>query len=307
MLATKKAEAWEGGGILGLAYLPVAQALDESGADIELFAGTSAGAITAMVRACGGGHAYLRRLMRTTPWERFQGPGWPKELWTTRTWRLLRKGGLNKLAYPRKFLTHALVDLGFPKDLTFRQLHERTGRRLVVAVTSEEAEEPRLLGYDPAPGTNHHPKTLGFEIRDAVLASMAIPLFYVPVEIEGRPYSDGGVAWNHPVDAALYPWPGRPDGYSPEEVIGVRLDSQAEITGETSYQPGFVARIKRMIRLLRRQANNAHVPDEYWSSIIRINTGDHRATSFNLRESAKRELVTAGQAALEEWAEKARA
>lgn len=304
ILATKRAEFWEGGGILGLAYLPIAQALDESGADIDLYGGTSAGAFTAMVRACGGGHGYLRRLMRTTRWERFQGPGWPRELWTTQIWRLIRRGGLNKLSYPRRFLTNALRDLGFPEDLTFRQLHERTGRHLVVAVTSEDDEEPRLLGYDPPPGTNHHPKTMGFEIRDAVLASMAIPFFYVPVEIENRPYSDGGATWNHPIDAAVYPWPGRPDGYSPDEVIGARLDSSAEISGQISYQPGFVARIKRMIRLLRRQANKTHIPDEYWPSIIRIDTGNHRATSFRIGASAKRELVAAGQAALEEWIDK---
>lgn len=297
-----KAVTFEGGGVLGFGYGPVIEAGEQAGWEPELFAGTSAGAITALVLALGADARYVHRLIKATPWERFESPSWPKEFLFTKLRRLFTRGGLNSLDYPRQWLSDVIEDFGYnPETLTFGQLYAKTGRSLCVPVTAEDQERPELLGRWGSDSRSHL-------IRDAVLASMAIPFYFEVARLRTRPYCDGGLCWNDPIDVVRLPWPRRPDGYAPHEVLGARVDKPAEIhpDPEAKYRKGIVRRVFRVFRILRKQANEAHVDDELWPRLVRINAGALQATDFDLTSDEIMSLREAGDVALAEWVQRQR-
>lgn len=75
----------------------------------------------------------------------------------------------------------------------FRELHDR-GRELYIMAVDLDSGERRVFGE----GDDVH-----VPIVDAVMASSALPLFYRPVEIDGRDYIDGGIARSACIDTAI--------------------------------------------------------------------------------------------------------
>jgi NTE family protein len=119
------------------------------------------------------------RLHRGLP---FLGPG---------SWRL----GVKALASPSRHTPAQLVSGWLPRGLMSTEPLERTVRRVVphgwsshrglwIVACDYESGRRVPFGRDGSPDA---------ELAQAVAASCAIPGFYRPVEIGGRPYVDGGV------------------------------------------------------------------------------------------------------------------
>lgn len=288
-LAKVRRVAFEGGGVLGMAYLPVLQALDAAGAQVDDHAGTSAGAITAMLRALRLSSSAIGDLVRSTPWDRFASYR------VGALYRLLRRGGWYPIDYPRQWLRDALEDARFPVELDFGTLRRVHGQTLRVVATRYSrrpggAIEASPFVFDPL-------ATPSVPVVDAVLASMAIPGFYPPVEVAGWWHADGGVAMNHPL--SLY------EAEPAEEILGVRVDTPIEIEGRDGdpARPGLLAVLRANVGMLRTLANRQYVPEELWRRVIRIPVTD-RATNFRGGEVMADRLMDAGRKAVAEWLEK---
>jgi NTE family protein len=180
--------------------------LEEDGLEIVGIAGTSAGAVNAVVLASGllaGGREEARRALdrfwgavaaagmwsplKPSPLDRVLSEGdmdtSPAWLWADALSRLLSPYQLNPLGYhPLRAILEEQVD--------FAALRAQERIRLFLAATDvgrcalEVFDNPRLS-------------------VDAVLASACLPFLFQAVEIEGRAYWDGGYMGNPPLEPLI--------------------------------------------------------------------------------------------------------
>lgn len=177
---------FSGGGILGFFHVGVARALLEQGLLPNVLSGSSAGAIVAAMLGTHADDALRGMLSGRVLHEAFEGLF---EASVERTARR-RRVGVEELA--------RFVETRIP-DLTFGEAFEQTGRRINISVSPRELhQQPRLLNAMTSPTVC---------IREAVMASCAIPGIFPPVTLkakdrdgERRPYIasrqwvDGSVA-----------------------------------------------------------------------------------------------------------------
>ena len=107
------------------------------------------------------------------------------------------------LAFMKHFLRRALG----VTDITFVELTKATGMVLTICVTDLIDACAHYFSVDKTPDVS---------VLSALAASMAVPLFFVPVEINGRSYVDGAVTANFPIDAVN-------KDIIPDAVIGMHI------------------------------------------------------------------------------------
>jgi NTE family protein len=169
-----------GGASLGAIEAGMLQALYEHGKKADRFVGTSAGALNAGFAATHpqtvDAALELQRAWRDTG----RRDAFPFSPLTS-----LKAGlGLSNHLFPNRGLRRIVE-----RRLDGLDRLEDAGTTLGVVVTDLLAGKDQLLVNGPA--------------LPALLASAAIPAVYPPVEIEGRPYVDGGVTDNTPISKAV--------------------------------------------------------------------------------------------------------
>ena len=151
-----------GGGARGFAHIGTLRALERHGVQVEVWAGTSIGAIIAALAAHGYRAADLLELARAVSWRD--------------VFDLSLRAGMIK---GEKL--HALLAEHLPERF------EDLGARLAVTCTDIESGEEIVL-------------TSG-DLVKAVRASACFPGAFEPVSYLGRTLADGGICNNLPVDA----------------------------------------------------------------------------------------------------------
>lgn len=277
--------AFEGGGVLGFAYLPIIRALlTESRAN--RFAGTSAGAITAMLMAVGLTYEQIEKIQRETPWKKFA------KYKFSAIWRLLTRKGIHDLVFARSWIESVLEMTKYGKEARFKDLDNY----LYVGTTRYKLS--KRIGADAEPFVFSKEHTPDVKVVDAVLASMAVPIFFEYVQIGDSFFCDGGVAMNHPVsifkDRLSY------------TVLGVRVDNSVEFLKFEDdepklFGPSLVEIALANATMLRRLANSEFVPEECWKQIIRIDVGDQSALDFGIQPVDIDRLIEAGLCAERKW------
>lgn len=176
----KVAIVLSGGGPLGALQVGALKGLFEHGVRPDMVVGTSVGSMNA---------AYLA--FNPTP----EGVKDMERHWRAFTEEDLFPGGRFRAAWARMFVRG-------------NKLFESSGLRSVISAhlgadtTIEQAQIPLgIVATDLETGAERV-FTSG-SLVDALLASAAMPGVYPPVEIEGRLYTDGGVANNVPISPAV--------------------------------------------------------------------------------------------------------
>lgn len=157
--------ALSGGGHKGLAHAGVLQWLDEQDIQLDLLAGTSAGAIVASLYASGMPPQEILRFFQSV------------KLFRWSNWGFSKAGLLDA----EKFIGY--LDQAFGEQRLGELQRE-------VYITATDINTGRLKIFD------RHTK-----VKEAVAASSAFPGVFSPVNIDGRLYSDGGILSNFPVSA----------------------------------------------------------------------------------------------------------
>ena len=99
--------------------------------------------------------------------------------------------GIDDGAGLRAFLERLLVGAGFKPAATFGDL--KTAGLGQVRIYATRLADGVLVEFSAR-------KTPGVRLTDALAASMALPLYFTPVVIDGVAYVDGGLANNYPMD-----------------------------------------------------------------------------------------------------------
>ncbi|MBY0401977.1 DUF3336 domain-containing protein [Myxococcota bacterium] len=156
---------FSGGGILGFFHVGVARALVEQELMPNVLSGSSAGAIVAAILGTHDDDAVRGLLQGRVLHEAFEGLYEASVEPSSKR----RRVGVEEL---RKF-----VETRIP-DLTFGEAFEKTGRRINISVSPRELhQQARLLNAITSPTVL---------IREAVIASCAIPGIFPPVTLAAR-------------------------------------------------------------------------------------------------------------------------
>ena len=164
----RTAMMFSGGGILGFFHVGVARALLEQGLLPNVLSGASAGALVAAIVGSHDEEELRGMLQARALHEAFEGL-FEASVEPTKKRRRL---GVAEL---RSFVESRLP------DLTFAEAFEKTGRRINISVSPRELhQQARLLNAITSPTVF---------VREAVMASCAIPGIFPPVTLMARGHS----------------------------------------------------------------------------------------------------------------------
>ncbi len=179
-----------GGGARGAAHIGVLKVLEEMCIPVDYIAGTSMGAIVGGLYAAGVPLAEIEKVGLNTDWSgvfldrlNFEGM---LSLW--------RKNGGTSQQKTSGLLPQGLAVSTNMEELLKDILDERAGCKVFADQTipfkavATDIETGEMVVLDQGP------------LYKAVMASMAVPGIFSPVEIDGRMLIDGGVVRNLPVD-----------------------------------------------------------------------------------------------------------
>jgi len=194
-----------GGGARGAMQLGAIRALLEAGYKPDLLVGTSIGAVNAAGLALWGtnqeGLASLERA-----WHEVAGSNLMDPRMARLTIRVL-SGRRSRHATSQ--IMNFLVKQGFSTDLRFDQVE---GVRLGLVSSDLDSGEPLIHGQDP-----------NQTILEGLLASIALPPWFPPVEKDGKILVDGGALSNLPIEPALI--------MGATEIIALDLDDPNKMMG----------------------------------------------------------------------------
>lgn len=298
---------FEGGGVKGIAYAGALIRLEREGIlnHLRRTAGASAGAITAALLALGARGETLRKLVVETPFAKFMddSAGFLRDafrMWKHYGW------------YPGKFfeswIQQHIFELSGNSDLTFLDLQKlaraEPGRFIELYVTGTDLSGQCAKVYS-ADNTPDMP------IWKALRISMSIPLFFAAVREEKRVLVDGGVLWNYPIDLfddACHVELNAQKTVHHCPVNAATLGLRVDCSNDPRRPPPHPAQVDGMkdylmvlAGLVVDMANKVHLKPADWQRTIYIDTGNIRATDFDLKPADITRLLESGERAAERY------
>jgi NTE family protein len=261
---------FKGGGVRGIAYAGALQVLEEKGIldSIEKVAGTSAGAITAMLVALNYDAAGIRELISNLAFQSLED-GWDPL-------RLFSHYGLYAGDRILAWLETACAAKAGP-NATFAELGAGGFKDLQVVATSLNTQKAFIFSSTATPSVR---------VAQAVRASMSIPLFYAGAVIDGIDdlFVDGGTVWNYPITL-----------FDPATTLGLYL---------TDFTPAPCPKVplrevgqyvkSLFSTLLAAQDIDINEDPEIEGRTMRIDALGISATDFSLTDGQKQSLYQSG-------------
>lgn len=274
-------EAFEGGANHGNAYPSAISTVENALGKMyspKHFAGTSAGAITALMRSLGLLGDEIASASKRQPWS---------DLTSYRgnfgmLWRLLRRSGLYSTNNLKQIVEDLLLSKNLSSNITFMSLRRRTGNTLKVVATEYLSDNQNLVPY-AEPFVFCYENSPDVKVVDAVVASAAIPVFFEVMDIDGRFFSDGGVVLNNP--SALF------KDVDPDEFIAYKVSTKKDKVLENDDKKGSSSPLKPSIlqligltlSLMRRTATEAYIPSAFYERTVDILI-DGNESAFNFED-----------------------
>ena len=313
---------FEGGGVKGIAYIGAMEILAQRGHlnHITRVAGTSAGAINALIYALGYDIREQREILESTDFRDFMDSsfGLIRDIR-----RLARHFGWHKGDFFRDWIGQLIARKLGNADATFADLKAKEGAPDLYVIGTNLS-----TGFAEVFSAERH---ADMPLVEALRISMSIPLFFAAVRHGEREdvYVDGGVQLNYPVkifdrlhyidedeqDCAcrhteyynrenarfLLEQPGRSPYIYNRQTLGLRLDTQEEIALFRYNEPMQGQPIKRfhhyaraLLTAIMNQQEKQHLKSDDWQRTLYINTLDVGTTDFDISDQKKRALIEQG-------------
>ena len=297
----------EGGGVKGIAYGGALEELHNRGvlSNIKRVAGTSAGAITAVLLAVGYSYKEVSDIVAGTNFNNFADDSYG---FVRDAKRFIKDYGWHKGDYFRKWIGRLIKAKCGKKNLTFAELKAIPGKlELFMVATNLSDQIAEIFSWKHTPD---------MEIRDAARMSMSIPLFFKCVRYgEDKDIMvDGGVSWNYPLnifDNEEYlenSENGEEVSYNDtegyvfnHETLGFRLDSKKEIEANRmnwANAPvevdGILGYASALVGFMLQISNKRHLHKNDWRRTIFIDTLDVSTTDFDISTPKINVLIEQG-------------
>lgn len=271
----------EGGGALGFAHVGVIKVLEEERIPVHVIAGTSMGSIVGAAYASGRSVGEMEKVLAETDWDKLFDETIPRELLDYR----LKSGRDGELFGDAKI---GLQDGGVvvPSALVEGQQVEPLLQELFSRVPATCDFDDLPIPYRAVAADIETGETVILEKGNLALAaraSMSVPGFFSPVEVDGRLLVDGGITNNFPVDVAR--------SMGPDVLIGVEFDFEPR-KRENLKDPLSIAAQVLDLLLERTSATTRKMmgPNDI---MIHPNLKGYTSTSF----TGAREIMKAGEEA----------
>ncbi|MFO0959369.1 MAG: patatin-like phospholipase family protein [Isosphaeraceae bacterium] len=307
---------FEGGGVLGTAFLGALRCCHDAGVRTADVAGTSAGAITAALVGVGHGIDQLEEIFSGLDYKSFLSKktnfliltGDPSDDMGDDIGRLIsglvltRQQGEYSTEPFRAWISQRLAAIGVNRFADLPPI-QRVGdaapsRRSLKVVAADISGGimvvlPDSLQYAPY-RDEVGPDPNAYAIADAVRLSMSIPLFFEPTKLGGNTIVDGGVTSNFP----LWLFDSPPNQQPPYPTFGFRLvDKEPAPT-----IPGAIDVLKGLLTTVRYAHDRFYLQAKDLGRVINIDVTaadgfQVTATKFNLSDDDKAELYRRGYVA----------
>jgi NTE family protein len=225
---------FEGGGVKGIAYIGAIEALDKAGVldQIERVAGTSAGAITALLMSFRLDVDETLRLFNSLDFSKISQqlahiPPGSSSFWKRLVLKLF--GDLESLerlrtrwgwfasAYFYNWLEEVIAgQCDGNRRATFQDFNKKDFRDLFVVASNVSRQEMAVFSKETTPDV---------AVADAVRMSMSIPLYFEALQFDGKKlgkqgdyYADGGILNNFPIHLFDHPQYSHDDRWYHEDV-----------------------------------------------------------------------------------------
>jgi NTE family protein len=291
---------FEGGGVKGLAFCGALKVMEEKGimTNVKRLAGSSAGAITAGLLACGYRSDEILQELKTKDFSEFKDDdfGIFRDVK-----RLMTEFGFYAGKEFHRWYGELLAKKTGHPDVTFREVFENFDRELVLTGTCLNR---RATHYYTKERNPHMP------VRDAVRISMSLPLFFAAVEWQGDLLVDGGILNNYPIWVFDGEYPGVPNGRHADpnpKTLGLKLLTEQEVKETVSGQhlSDGIYNLKdfalSLVDCLMSQIDRLHIKPGDWDRTIAINTRHIKTTQFDMSEEEKTLLIEEGREGAEKF------
>ena len=180
---------FEGGGVLGVAYIGVIRELYNHGVlnDIHGYAGSSAGSIAAAVLACRADMKFIEEKLKSLDMRALKDDSYNAAI---DVYNIIRNYGFCKGDKLRGWIGDILKELTGSESITFKQVYDTYNSTLVITGTSLNTLSTVYYSH------LSHPN---MPVRDAIRISASIPYFFSAVHFDGDVLVDGGVLNNYPL------------------------------------------------------------------------------------------------------------
>lgn len=325
---------FEGGGVKGIAQIGAMQTLMDNGylLDIKRVAGTSSGAINALIFALGYSMEEQRELLYSKGFKEFLDDSWG---WGSDMIRLARDFGWNKGDHFLEWIDHLIEKKLGKKKATFQDLKD--AHKPLLYVTGSNLS----TGYVEVFSAEQNPE---MAICDALRISMSMPLYFAAVRhgVYKDCYADGGVILNYPVkifdrekyidsneleamrtteyydevnEKFLTNFPESSPYIYNKQTLGLRVDTEREIAvfryryDKTDIKDknkiidsrsgiekidNFPDYLKALIEALRNAQENQHLHSDDWHRTLYIDILDVKTADFNIDLIKKAKLYQQG-------------
>lgn len=275
-MITPRWYVFAGGGMRGVAYVgALERCADLIRGDVRGYAGVSIGALIAFLLAVGYNVGDVRRIALDLDYSTLQHVDEDSVI------NILDDCGIDDGAFLREFLEKLLADKGLKSTATFGDLKPSVSLRVYACRLRD--------GVTVEFSARHTPNT---SIVDALCASMAVPLYFVPVEIGGERYVDGGVTNNYPIDM-LGPAEQR-------HALGFLFKKNVD-----PCQDGFLEYGKQLVKIMGMDRYRAQLR-RFEEQTILIDCGMIDLLDFNMSTETKEGLIQAGTDAVDEFMKRRR-
>ena len=300
---------FEGAGMRGLAYAGAVQELEDRNiiGKVEKVAGTSAGAITALLVSLGYSAEELESIISNTDFEKFNDGEY---IFVGGISRTNKNFGWYKGDEFIDWLEKLIYTKTENSDITFSELYEQGFKDLYVTATCINQQKLVFLSRLSYP----HMK-----VKDAVRISMSIPLYFEAAFVDEHgsvfkeqndAYSldimvDGGIIGNYPIhvfDTFSIDSLGRSTRIPNPNTIGFRMDSEEQIGMDNSSKnlanikvEGFEDYISALYILVIESLNRAHLEEYDWKRTISISSMGIGPKVRAFSDDEKKSLILSGQ------------
>jgi hypothetical protein len=267
-----------GGGMRGVAYVGALERLEAASGlrCVRGVAGVSIGALIALLYALDYSVAQMKAIVLGLDFSQLQHVDEETVLSITENY------GIDDGAAVRAWLEGLLTTRGLKATATFADLKTRWFKELRVYAC-------RLR--DGATVEFSARRTPAIPIVDALMASMAVPLYFVPVQIGGDLYVDGGTTDNYPM--AHF------SGAERRSALGFVFKKELDIYYK-SVTESFLRYGAHLIRVMGYDRYRAQI-QHYRDVTMLIDCGAMELLDFQMGTEAKEALLGVGRRAVEAW------
>lgn len=289
----------EGGGVKGLGLVGAYTEIQKAGYQVRRVAGTSAGAIIGSLIAAGMPVETMLAAMKEVDYTKFRDESFIDKLGVAgKSASLLFEKGIYEGKYLRDWLAEQLERLGVRTfaDLKIDEPWVKdapVSQRYKLVVVASDISGGRLArlpwdyeryGLDPDTQL----------VADAVRASMSIPFFYEPVQLDGKTLVDGGMLSNFPINLFdnTPDWP----------TFGVKLSAKPDANLVANPIHSTFDLAKALLATMINAHDQMHVDDPCTEArTMFVETFKIKATDFDITTEEQARLYESGQDAAKKF------